>query len=199
MSPLELSPRASLADPASPSNSLPIPQLSQSRPEPTGEVFGNRTLKDDGVELDLKVTSCLPVGTKPHPSPQRQTGKRREIPSVSQIGLLPKFFPTKEPLIGLENEDARCRGLQVFSGIRAKYHVKNKTHQASQTLGLSAHPHHVRLAFSPPSLLDRFSINLFLLSHLLSCPLSALFTPVLQSQPNKSPSRGSGSSLNPIP
>lgn len=86
-------------------------------------------LRDDGVALDLKVTSCLPVGTTPHPSPQRQIGKRREIQSVSQIGLLPKFFPTKEPLIGPENEDARCRGLEVFAGIRAKYHVKNKNHQ----------------------------------------------------------------------
>lgn len=60
MSPLELSPRASLVDPASPSNSLPIPQLPLSLPEPTGEVFGNRMLRDDGVELDLKVTSCIP-------------------------------------------------------------------------------------------------------------------------------------------
>lgn len=192
MSPLELSPRASLADPASPSNSLPIPQLPLSRPEPTGEVFGNRTLKDDGVELDLKVTSCLPVGTKPHPSPQGQTGKRREIPPVSQIVFLPKFFPTKEPLIGPENEDARCRGLQVFAGIRAKYHVKNKTHQASQTLGLSAHPHHVRLAFSPPSLLDRFSINLFLLSHLLSCHFLPFSLQSSSLNPTKAPHQAPG-------
>ena len=65
VSPLELSPRASLVDPASPSNSLPIPQLPLSRPEPTGEVFGNRMLTDDGWSWTWKLHPASPSAQNP--------------------------------------------------------------------------------------------------------------------------------------